>query len=62
MKRRKIFLMLELDADEVFSLPPHLRGLLERPLVDPLQTRQGPVSEAVDEEEETCRGEDPPEK
>jgi hypothetical protein len=39
MAKRKVYLMIELDA-EVTSIPPHLRGLLSRPLVDPLTTRQ----------------------
>lgn len=43
MRKRKVFLMIELDADEVAAIPPHLRGMLERPLVDPLTTRQTPA-------------------
>ena len=40
MRKRKAYLVLELDADETSNiLPPHLRGMLSRPLVEPVQTR-----------------------
>ncbi len=43
LKKRKVYLVIELDADEKSSiLPPHLRGLVGRPLVDPLTTRRKP--------------------
>jgi hypothetical protein len=52
MKPRKVFLVLELDADEVVSLPPHLQGLLQRPLVDPIQTREAPPANWFPTEEQ----------
>jgi hypothetical protein len=47
MKTRKAYLLLELDADEIVSLPPHLRGLLQRPLIEPLQTRRPPLTKTA---------------
>lgn len=44
-KKRKVFLMIELDADELACIPPHLRGIVTRPLVVPTQTR-GATSES----------------
>ena len=44
MRRRKAYLLIELDSDETESiLPPHLRGLLSRPLIEPITTREGPA-------------------
>ena len=40
MKKRKAYLLLELDSDEIVNLPPHLRGLLSRPLIEPIQERR----------------------
>jgi hypothetical protein len=40
MRKRKAYLLIELDGDEVSSiLPPHLQAILSRPLVDRLTTR-----------------------
>ena len=41
--KRKAYLLIELDADETAILPPHLRGMLSRPLVDPVHHQQPPA-------------------
>ena len=42
MRKRKAYLVIELDNDELSILPLHLQGLVQRPLVDPLTTREAP--------------------
>ena len=46
MRKHKVFLTIEieLDADEVVDLPPHLKSMLSRPLVEPIQTREAKAS------------------
>ena len=42
-KKRRVFLVVELDSDEIDNvLPPHLQGVVQRPLVDRIQTRTAP--------------------
>jgi hypothetical protein len=50
--KRRVFLLLELDDDEQASvLPPHLQGLVSRPLIEPITTRKQSTAWFPTEEE-----------
>ena len=45
MRKRRAYLVVELDPDEIACiLPPHLQGIVSRPLVAPVETREAGTS------------------
>lgn len=42
MRKRKVYLVVELDAADLAGLPAHLAAIVTRPEVQPIQTREAP--------------------